>query len=96
MYTAERLGKIPPYLFMTLRNKINEAKAKGIKVISLAIGDPVDPAPEPVVEELCRTAHDPENHRYPTDEEWGMKAFRKAVSDWYARHYNVNLDPNSE
>ncbi|MCX8065740.1 MAG: LL-diaminopimelate aminotransferase [Candidatus Hydrogenedentes bacterium] len=96
MFTADRLGKIPPYLFMTLRNKISEAKAKGIKVISLAIGDPVDPTPEPIVEELCKTAHDPENHRYPTDEEWGMKAFRTAVANWYSRRYGVPLDPNSE
>lgn len=96
METAERLRKIPPYLFMTLRNKINEAKARGVKVISLAIGDPVNPTPESVVEELCRTARDSENHRYPTDEEWGMKALREAIARWYGRRYNVELDPGKE
>ena len=96
MYTAERLGKIPPYLFMTLRNKINSAKAAGIDVISLAIGDPVDPTPECVVEALARAARDKANHRYPTDEEWGMLAFREAVARWYGRRYNVTLDPKSE
>jgi LL-diaminopimelate aminotransferase len=78
MFTAKRLEKIPPYLFMTLRNKINEAKARGVKVISLAIGDPVDPTPN-LIDELCRTAYDPENHRYPTDEEWGMKSFENRL-----------------
>ena len=96
MYTAERLGKIPPYLFMTLRNKINAARAAGIDVISLAIGDPVEATPPSVIEALARAARDKANHRYPTDEEWGMLAFREAVTRWYARRYNVMLDPKSE
>jgi len=93
---AARLEKIPPYLFTELRNKINKAKADGIDVISLAIGDPVEPTPEPIIEELCRTARDPENHRYPTDEEKGMGALRKEVCDWYARRYGAQVDPESE
>lgn len=96
MQIAERLTKIPPYLFMTLRNKINEARARGVDVISLAIGDPVDPTPQPVIDALCRAAQDPANHRYPTDEEWGMLAFREAVARWYQRRYAVALDPKKE
>ncbi len=96
MQTADRLKKIPPYLFMTLRNKINEAKARGVDVISLAIGDPVDPSPQPVIDALCKAAQDPENHRYPTDEEWGMLPFRESVARWYKRRYDVTLDPTNE
>ena len=96
MQTADRLTKIPPYLFMTLRNKINEARKRGVDVISLAIGDPVDPTPERVVKALAKAAQDPENHRYPTDEEWGMMAFREAVARWYQRRYRVDLDPGKE
>jgi len=96
MQIADRLNKIPPYLFMTLRNKINEAKAQGIDVISLAIGDPVEPTPQPVIEALCRAAQDPANHRYPTDEEWGMTAFRDAVARWYDRRYGIRLDAAQE
>lgn len=96
MQTAERLTKIPPYLFMTLRNKINDAKARGVDVISLAIGDPVDPTPQPVIDALCAAAQDPANHRYPTDEEWGMLAFREAVARWYRRRYAVELNPKKE
>ncbi len=96
MQTADRLKKIPPYLFMTLRNKINEAKARGVDVISLAIGDPVDPSPQPVIDALCKAAQDPENHRYPTDEEWGMLPFRESVTRWYKRRYDVTLDPTNE
>jgi len=96
MQTADRLSLIPPYLFMTLRNKINDARKRGVDVISLAIGDPVDPTPEVVVEALAKAARDPENHRYPTDEEWGMLAFREAVARWYERRYDVGLDAATE
>ena len=96
MQTAERLKKIPPYLFMELRKKINKAKADGVDVISLAIGDPVEATPAPVIDELCRTAKDPLNHRYPTDEEKGMLAFRREVARWYAARYGVWLDPEKE
>jgi len=93
---AQRLTRIPPYLFMELRKKIAKAKADGIDVISLAIGDPVEPTPESIIKELCRTAYDPENHRYPTDEEKGMFAFREEVARWYKERYGVTLDPANE
>lgn len=96
MQTADRLTRIPPYLFMTLRNKINEARARGVDVISLAIGDPVDPTPQPVIDALCKAAQDPANHRYPTDEEWGMLSFRESVANWYKRRYDVDLNPKNE
>ena len=96
MQTADRLGKIPPYLFMELREKIAKARRAGIDVVSLAIGDPVEPTPAPVVEELARAARDPANHRYPTDEEKGMLAFRRAVARWYESHYGVELNPERE
>ncbi|HQK26670.1 MAG TPA: LL-diaminopimelate aminotransferase [Smithellaceae bacterium] len=96
MQTAERLEKIPPYLFMELRKKINKAKADGVDVISLAIGDPVEATPDTVIDELCRAARDPVNHRYPIDEEKGMLAFRKEVARWYADRYHVAVNPETE
>ena len=96
MQTADRLKKIPPYLFMELRKKINQAKAEGIDVISLAIGDPVEATPPSIIDELCNGARDPQNHRYPTDEEKGMLAFRREVAAWYAQRYGVQLNPENE
>ncbi|MDD5169192.1 MAG: LL-diaminopimelate aminotransferase [Syntrophales bacterium] len=96
MQIADRLTKIPPYLFMELRKKINKAREDGIDVISLAIGDPVDPTPASVIDELCRTSREPINHRYPIDEEKGMLAFRQSVADWYGDRYGVTLDPATE
>lgn len=81
---------------MELRKKINKAKADGVDVISLAIGDPVEPTPAGIIDELCRTSRDPENHRYPTDEEKGMFAFRQEVARWYQDRYAVTLNPADE
>jgi LL-diaminopimelate aminotransferase len=94
--TADRLMKIPPYLFMELRKKIARAKADGIDVISLAIGDPVEATPGGIIDELARRAMDPENHRYPTDEEKGMQRFRQEVALWYSMRYGVSLNPENE
>ena len=55
---SERLKKLPLYLFADLRRKIAAAKEKGIKVISLGIGDPDSPTPDTVVDELCRAIRD--------------------------------------
>ena len=96
MQIADRLTKIPPYLFMELRKKIAKARAEGVDVISLAIGDPVEETPKTIIDELCRTAYDPANHRYPTDEEKGMLSFRQEVARWYQERYGVTLDPASE
>lgn len=96
MKIADRLTKIPPYLFIELRNKISKAKADGIDVISLAIGDPVDSTPKPVIDKLAKEAYNPENHRYPTDEEKGMLTLRKTIAKWYDERYKAQLDPESE
>ncbi len=96
MQTAERLTKIPPYLFMELRKKIAKARAEGVDVISLAIGDPVEPTPSGIIDELCLRSRDPENHRYPTDEEKGMLAFRQEVARWYQERYGVTLNAADE
>jgi LL-diaminopimelate aminotransferase len=93
---ADRMRNIPPYLFMKLRDRIRQMQACGIDVISLAVGDPVEPTPVYIIDSLHRAACDPNNHQYPTDEQKGMHAFRTAVARWYDRRYGVGLDPETE
>lgn len=93
---ADRLKNIPPYLFMQLRDKIRKAQADGVDLISLAIGDPVEPTPAYIIEALREAVLDPANHQYPTDEHKGMLVFRQAVARWYERKYRVTLDPETE
>lgn len=84
---AKRVQQIPPYLFADIERKIDEAKQAGKDIISLGIGDPDLPTPDNIIEELCRTAHDPVNHQYPSSQ--GMLSFRQAVADFYARRFSV-------
>ncbi|MBQ1501132.1 MAG: LL-diaminopimelate aminotransferase [Firmicutes bacterium] len=92
---AKRLQQIPPYLFAGIEKKIAEARAAGKDIISLGIGDPDLPTPVFIIDELCRTAHDPVNHQYPSSQ--GMPAYRQAVANFYARRFGVeDLDPNTE
>ncbi len=87
---AERLRKLPPYLFADLRRKTAAARRKGVRVISLGIGDPDVPTPDPVVEELCRAVQDPadpDRHRYGCDQP--APEFPQAVRDFYGRRFGV-------
>jgi len=89
---SERLKKLPPYLFADLRRKIAAARQRGIKVISLGIGDPDTPTPDPIVQELCRAVrdvNDPNRHRYGCDVP--VAEFPQAVRDFYQRRYGVTL-----
>ena len=63
MRFAERLDRVPPYLFVEISRKIAAKKAEGINVISFGIGDPDIPTPDRVVEELRATALDVPHHR---------------------------------
>ena len=96
VHKADRLGKLPPYLFVTIRNKIREARERGVDVISLGVGDPDQPTPSHVIQALQQAAEDPANHQYPTDEEKGMLRFRQSVAGWYRERFNVSLDPEKE
>lgn len=94
MRMAQRIENLPPYLFAEIEKKIDAAKAAGVDVISLGIGDPDRPTPQHIVEALQREAERPENHRYPSYK--GMGAFRRAVASWYEHRFGVRLDPDRE
>ena len=93
---AKRLTQLPPYLYVQIRKKVREAQERGVDVISLGVGDPDQPTPAHVIDALSKAANDPKNHQYPTGEEKGMPAFRKAVAAWYERRFGVTLDPETE
>lgn len=89
---SERLKQLPPYLFADLRRKAAEARARGVKVIRIDIGDPDRPTPDPVVAELLRAVNDPadpDRHRYGCDAP--VEQFPQAVRDFYRRRYGVTL-----
>ncbi|MBI4620168.1 MAG: LL-diaminopimelate aminotransferase [Desulfobacterales bacterium] len=91
---ADRIKELPPYLFATIDKMKAEQIAKGVDVIDLSIGDPDIPTPPNIIAKMKKTVEDKKNHRYPSYE--GMLEFRRAVSNWYKRRFNVDLDPVTE
>ncbi len=94
MKVSERLEKIPPYLFAEIDRKIAEAKAKGVDIISLGIGDPDTPTLAPIVEEMHRAIDNPKNHDYPPYN--GTERFRNATAKWMKRRFGVDLNADTE
>ncbi len=91
---STKLNQLPPYLFAAIDKKKREKIAQGIDIIDLGIGDPDLPTLEPIVKKMQEAVTKKEHHRYPSYE--GMLSFRKAVSDWYKRRFNVDLNPENE
>jgi LL-diaminopimelate aminotransferase len=94
MKPSERLSRIPPYLFAELERKIAQKKAEGVDVISLGIGDPDRPTSALVVEAMQEAVTEPQTHQYPTNR--GRLDFRQALSDYYERRFDVDIDPERE
>lgn len=94
MEIANRIKHLPPYLFAEIDRKIAAKRAEGVDVISLGIGDPVEPTPENIVNAMCDAVRDPANHRYPSY--YGMPEFRQSIARWYKKRFDVDLDPDTE
>ncbi len=93
-WRAERLGQLPPYLFVEIDRKKKEAIAAGKDVINLGIGDPDSPTPEFIVERMSREIHDPANHSYPNGA--GHPDFLDACVGFFDRRFGVTPDRTSE
>lgn len=91
---AERLERIPIYLFATLDRMKKEIIKRGTDLIDLSVGDTDRETPSHIVRELQRRASDTENQHYPSYE--GLLEFRKACAIWYRRRFGVSLNPKQE
>lgn len=92
---AQRLDKVPPYLFGEIARKKARAIAEGRDLIDLGIGDPDQPTPSPIVEALYEAAKDPSTHRYD-ESPAGEPAFLEAVARWFEGRFGVPIDPATE
>ena len=91
---AKRLSALPPYVFARLDELKARAREQGLDLIDLGMGNPDGPTPEPVVEAATNAIRDAANHGYPPFE--GTASFRQAITNWYHRRYEVDLDPEGE
>lgn len=91
---AERIQKLPPYVFARLDELKAKAREQGLDLIDLGMGNPDGATPQPVIEAAIKALQNPANHGYPPFE--GTANFRQAITNWYRRRYGVDLDPDSE
>ncbi len=91
---AERINKLPGYLFAEVDRKVREAVSRGVDVIRLGIGDPDQPTPDFLIAKMQEEAAKPRNHSYPPDD--GLPQFREAVARYYETRHGVSLDPEEE
>ena len=86
---ADRVTRIPPYLFAEIERVIKEKKAQGVDLISLSIGDPDLPPPSFIIEALKEEVANPKNHNYSFSQ--GEPDFRQAVAAWYKKRFRVDV-----
>jgi len=92
---ANRVKRLPPYLFGRLNQLKYEKRSQGIDIIDLGMGNPNDPTPPPIIEKLCEAVHDPKNHRYSVSA-IGIPHLRREIAYFYQREWGVELDPIKE
>lgn len=91
---ANRVEQIREYYFSKRLREVALLKAQGADIISLGIGGPDRAPSQEVINTLCNEARRADAHSYQLT--IGLPQLRQAYADWYARHYGVVLDPNSE
>jgi len=91
---AQRITRLPPYLFGRLNALKLTKRQQGADIIDLGMGNPSDGAPQIVIDKLCDAVQDRRNHRYSASK--GIKGLRKEIAIKYEKKWNVQLDWENE
>ncbi len=89
-----RIRRLPPYVFAEVNQAKAKARAAAEDIIDLGMGNPDSPTPPHIVAKLVETVQDPRSHRYSTSK--GIPGLRRALAGYYARRFDVKLDPETE
>ena len=89
-----RIGKLPPYVFAVINEMRAKARAAGLDVIDLGMGNPDGATPRSVVSKLAEAARNKRNHRYSMSR--GIPRLREEIAKRYETNYGVQLDPERE
>lgn len=89
-----RITRLPPYVFNIVTAMKTEARSRGEDIIDFGMGNPDQPTPQHIVDKAVEALKISKNHRYSASR--GIPKLRQAITDWYKRNYDVDLDPNTE
>ena len=90
----EKIERLPNYIFAVINELKLQARRAGEDIIDFSMGNPDGPTPKPIVDKLIEASRKPKNHRYSVSK--GIYKLREAICNWYARRYNVSLNPETE
>ena len=91
---SDRLGDTQEYYFSRKLREIAGLRSAGHDILNLGIGSPDMPPAPAVIEKLAESAARPGTHGYQPYT--GLPELRRAFASWYARYFNVSLDPERE
>ncbi len=94
MEEFRRIKRLPPYVFSIVDALKIEARRRGEDIIDLGMGNPDIPTPKVIIDKLVEAVKNPRNHKYSASK--GIYKLRLAITDWYKRRYDVDLDPDTE
>lgn len=89
-----RVKRLPPYVFAEVNAMKAAARGRGEDIIDLGMGNPDGAPPAHVIAKLAEVAAKPDAHGYSASK--GIPGLRKAQAAYYARRFNVELDPERE
>jgi len=92
--TSKRLEGIGEYYFSQKLREIDALNKQGKNIINLGIGSPDQPPHPDVIKTLQEESAKPNVHAYQSYK--GSPVLRKAMSDWYMKWYNVDLNSDTE
>lgn len=91
---AERVKRLPKYIFVAIEELKAKKKKEGIDFISLGIGDPDLTTPELIINELIAQVKIPENQNYPASR--GEEIFREGIARWYKVRFGLDFNAEKE
>jgi len=94
MREFSRIERLPPYVLGIVNELKYDARRRGEDIIDFGLGNPDMPTPKHIVDKLIEASQKEANHRYSVSK--GIYKLRLAITDWYRRNHDVDLDPNSE
>ncbi len=94
MREFSRIKRLPPYVFNAVNALKIDARHRGEDIIDFGMGNPDQPTPAHIVAKAIEAIGNPKNHRYSASK--GITKLRLAITNWYKRKYQVELDPESE
>jgi len=94
MEEFQRIKRLPPYVFNIVNQLKAKQRAKGEDIIDFGMGNPDQPPPRHIIDKLVEAAQRDNTHRYSMSK--GVPRLRKAICQWYADRYDVQLDPESQ